>query len=423
MSSDVQMLMMQARAAAAAGRMDQAERVWSEVHRLDPHNAPALYSLGVHALQRRDLERARDLLTRASNLNPADTMTRMTLAVVLRDLGDDVGEASAIQAALEVDPYFLPALLGRAAAFERQGRPADAVQVYRNTLSIAPDESGWPGYLADQMRHGRELVRASAKRLSAFIQARVGEKLSLLPDDRMARAHEMTSLLAGMTHPYPSHSNQLHIPRLPALPFYPRSDFAWVAGLEARTEEIRAEMEVVLSEDAEAFLPYIAYRPGDPVNQWRELNNSSRWSTFFLWRNGQPVHKNLARCPVTAEALAAVGMAAIGGLCPNAMFSVLAPRTRIPPHTGETNARLIVHLPLVVPDGCRYRVGFDQRQWTVGEALIFDDTIEHEAINDSDEMRVVLIFDVWNPFLSSAEQDIVTTAVQATREFHGVKAG
>ncbi|NDF86536.1 MAG: aspartyl/asparaginyl beta-hydroxylase domain-containing protein, partial [Gammaproteobacteria bacterium] len=62
----------------------------------------------------------------------------------------------------------------------------------------------------------------------------------------------------------------------------------------------------------------------------------------------------------------------------------------IPPHHGETNARIVVHLPLVVPEGCRYRVGFDECEWEVGKILAFDDTLEHEARNDSDQLRVVI---------------------------------
>jgi aspartyl/asparaginyl beta-hydroxylase (cupin superfamily) len=79
----------------------------------------------------------------------------------------------------------------------------------------------------------------------------------------------------------------------------------------------------------------------------------------------------------------------------------------------------VAHLPLVVPDGCRYRVGYEHRQWQVGQTLIFDDTLEHEAINDSDEVRVVLIFDIWNPLLSRAEQAMARAAISATREFYG----
>jgi aspartyl/asparaginyl beta-hydroxylase (cupin superfamily) len=110
-------------------------------------------------------------------------------------------------------------------------------------------------------------------------------------------------------------------------------------------------------------------------------------------------------------------MADIGGLCPNAMFSALAPHTEIPPHHGETNARLVVHLPLIVPDKCLYRVGFEERRWEVGKALIFDDTLEHTARNDSDELRVVLIFDVWNPLLTMDERDQVRALTSAARSF------
>jgi len=419
MNSDLETLVLRARATAGAGRMDEAETLWREVYRRDPGHAGALYSLGVHALQRRDLQSALSLLTAAIAANPGDPMARMTRAVVLRDLGDDAGEERAIQGTLEVDPYFLPAILARGAAMERAGRLKDAAVIYGNALTIAPDDTRWPAYLSDQLAHGRALVHNNAEALAAHIAAGVQALAGDLSDTEAERWREATSILAGQSRPYPSQCNQLHVPRLPALPFYPRSQFDWVEALEARTADITAEMQRVLAEDAAAFTPYIAYRPGDPVNQWRELNHSSRWSSFPLWRGGEPVRDNLARCPVTAEALAAVGMADIGGLCPNAMFSVLAPRTRIPPHTGETNARLVAHLPLVVPDGCRYRVGYEHRQWQVGETLIFDDTLEHEAINDSDEVRVVLIFDVWNPLLSRAEQAMARAAISATREFYG----
>ena len=147
------------------------------------------------------------------------------------------------------------------------------------------------------------------------------------------------------------------------------------------------------------------------------MNHSRRWSSYRLWDNGSAVEEHLARCPRTAEALQRVGQADIDGMCPNAMFSVLAPRTHIPPHTGDTNARLVVHLPLIVPDGCSYRVGFEHRRWKVGEVLIFDDSIEHEARNDSDELRVVLIFDIWNPLLSEGEREMVRLLTAATREF------
>jgi aspartyl/asparaginyl beta-hydroxylase (cupin superfamily) len=106
-------------------------------------------------------------------------------------------------------------------------------------------------------------------------------------------------------------------------------------------------------------------------------------------------------------------MAKVADHAPTAFFSILDAKTHIPPHTGVTNTRLIVHLPLIVPSGCRFRVGAETREWRTGEAWVFDDSIEHEAWNDSDAPRAILIFDVWNPYLSAAERALVASATQA----------
>jgi aspartyl/asparaginyl beta-hydroxylase (cupin superfamily) len=235
------------------------------------------------------------------------------------------------------------------------------------------------------------------------------------------RWREAGALVSGRSQPYPSVPNRLLVPRLPAIPFFERAQFPWVEALETHTAEITREMRAVHAAAQEDFRPYIAYAPGVPVNQWQDLNHSTRWSSYFLWQHGNAVEAHQRACPKTTAALEAIGMADVGGLCPNAMFSALAPHTAIPPHHGETNARLVVHLPLVVPDNCRYRVGFEHRRWKVGEVLIFDDSIEHEARNDSDELRVVLIFDVWNPLISEAERDMVRALSAATLDFHATE--
>jgi len=65
------------------------------------------------------------------------------------------------------------------------------------------------------------------------------------------------------------------------------------------------------------------------------------------------------------------------------MFSALAPGTHIRKHNGPTNKKLRVHLPLVVPDGCRLRVGDTTVAVEAGVPLCFDDSFEHEAWNDN----------------------------------------
>ena len=85
--------------------------------------------------------------------------------------------------------------------------------------------------------------------------------------------------------------------------------------------------------------------------------------------------------------------------------------TKIPPHVGVSNARLVCHLPLIVPAGCWFRVGGETREWKVGEAFVFDDTIEHEAMNPTDELRVVFIFDAWHPDLGEVEREAVAALI------------
>ena len=117
--------------------------------------------------------------------------------------------------------------------------------------------------------------------------------------------------MGGSSVPYRSESNQLYVPRLPAIPFFDPAQFPWVSALEAKTDVIRAELDAALATRRDRFSPYIAYNPGDPVNQWRELNHSDRWSVLHLWRAGEPVEENLAQCPATAAALTQVDAAAM----------------------------------------------------------------------------------------------------------------
>jgi aspartyl/asparaginyl beta-hydroxylase (cupin superfamily) len=131
--------------------------------------------------------------------------------------------------------------------------------------------------------------------------------------------------------------------------------------------------------------------------------------------------EHLARCPRAAQALAQAPLCDVAERAPNAFFSVLDARTHISPHTGVTNTRLTVHLPLIVPPDCGFRVGSETREWVVGRAWVFDDTIEHEAWNRSDTPRAILIFDIWNPYLSEAERDLMRAATEVVGAYYGLK--
>jgi len=181
---------------------------------------------------------------------------------------------------------------------------------------------------------------------------------------------------------------------------------------------VREEFLQVLAQDT-GFVPYVRQSEDQPLNQWAELNHSLKWSAFHLLKEGVPVPGNAQRCPKTMAMLSQVPQPVQSGRTPVALFSALKPHTRIPPHTGVSNARLLTHLPLIVPPHCQFRVGNSVREWVPGQAWVFDDTIEHEARNDSDQLRVILIFDVWHPALSEAEKRMISALARAQDAFMG----
>jgi hypothetical protein len=136
---------------------------------------------------------------------------------------------------------------------------------------------------------------------------------------------------------------------------------------------------------------------------------------IYLWKNGSPVPGNAERCPRILHALRNAPLARVPNRSPSILFSLLEPGAHIPPHNGLVNTRLICHLPLVVPGPNRFRVGNEVRPWVEGRAWAFDDTIEHEAWNDSDRTRVILLFDIWRPELTDEERQAGRRSVRIDR--------
>ncbi|MBL8549913.1 MAG: aspartyl/asparaginyl beta-hydroxylase domain-containing protein [Hyphomonadaceae bacterium] len=366
-------------------------------------------------LQARDAASARKLLDQAAALEPANVQVRMQQALACRMVGDHDAALVAIDAALASDPYDFLALLSKATIFDTKGELKAAAQIYRNALKIAP--SNPPPALKAPIERARRVVAEDAEAIHAFFRDAVKDLRAKHAGADLARFEESLDIFAGKAKPHVPEPAYFLFPRLAPLPFFPREHFPWLAQLEGATDIIRGECEAVMREDWAKFHPYIQFPAGAPVNQWAQLNHSEAWSTFHLWRDGAQQAENCARCPQTTEILASLPMADQPGFAPTAMFSVLQPKTRIPPHTGSSNTRVIVHLPLILPPDCHYRVGNDHRDWKMGEAWVFDDTIEHEAVNDSDEVRVLLIFDVWNPFLTPAERELVGALMNARNAY------
>jgi aspartate beta-hydroxylase len=387
----------------------------------DRQSVPGMVAAAEDALRHGDAGRALEILVRAESLAPEDVSVHLAKALAFNSTGDRVAALRELETVLALDPRNFLALLSKAWLLEKEGMTRKAAVIYKNALTVAPPPDQLPPAMAAPVARAREAVAAHSEALRAYLLERLEGLRMRHNAEKLERFDESIDILAGRTRAYVQQPLLLHSPRLPASPFYDRKLFPWLAELEAATPLIQEELASLLEEAGfDEFKPYVAYPPGAPLNQWGELNHSRRWSSFFLWRDGVRQDDACARCPRTARLLDGLPMAQQAGYAPTAMFSALEARTHIPAHTGSTNTRVIVHLPLVLPGDCRFRVGNVTRQWRMNEAWVFDDTIEHEAWNETDELRVILIFDVWNPFLSGAERELITEMLRAKRDFQAL---
>lgn len=373
-----------------------------------PDNPQALNALGMATLGT-DPARAADLFVRAAAQDPGETALWMNAATAHRALGNDEGEREALSRALAADQLNFMAHLRLAELQQRKGEIAAAARSWQKVLTMASGIDPMPLALADRLDEARNFVAEQMADFATIIDSGMADGLDELSSPDRRRMTATLDHMLGRRQIYHNECSGLHVLFLPADEFFDREHFPWLAQIEAKTDAITRELMALLdSGAAEAIRPYVRQESGTPDNKWSPLDGSLDWGAYFLWEYGVRNDAICALCPETAAALNLVPRNEIARRAPTAFFSLLRPHTRIPPHTGVTNSRAIIHLPLIVPEKCGFRVGGETRQWTVGEAFAFDDTIEHEAWNDSDDLRVVLIFDVWNPHLSVSEQKTLT---------------
>ncbi len=178
--------------------------------------------------------------------------------------------------------------------------------------------------------------------------------------------------------------------------FLDPAPFGFPSVLESHWRAVRAEYEAL---------------PPDLFEPWvQRPMHGGRWTVFGLVAGGQQVPAACALCPQTAQLLGQVPGLSMAG------FSRLAPHAHVKPHVGWAESVYRLHLGLVVPGGCRLRVGEETRTWEEGRCLIFDDTVEHEAWNDSEEPRTVLLLDFLRPGVTAGTQDHVPDEVRAYAE-------
>ncbi len=357
------------------------------------------------------LAQARQILEEAARTGPGTPDFWQRLATVRKLAGAPLLAIEAIDRALALAPLDFVNLLMRAHLLDSAGQP-DAGEAYGRALA-QPRPDPLPPMLQRIVTHGEAMWAAHRQDMTTRLGAAVEASGADLTPAERARADRFASNIARITRPYHSEPTHFAWPGLREAEFHDRAAFAWLDELEGLTPVIRAEMDAAARAPDAALVPYVKYGESEPLAQWRDLNHNRDWTAIHLVERGQEIAANAVHCPATMAFLSRMEQPQIAGCAANAMFSLLAPRTHIPPHVGVANFRLLCHLPLIVPDRCWFRVGAETRDFAEGQAWVFDDTIEHEAKNETDALRVILIFDIWHPDLSPAEREAIAAAVGA----------
>lgn len=372
-----------------------------EMMQLSNQQAENMVREGVVALQSGRAVDARACFERVTATGRANTQIWLLLATACGITGDLKAQERAVDALLALDPRAVRGHIMKGDCRRAAGDPSGALGLYNSALRIAAGQQLPNDLLAELQR-----VETLAADLSADFRRKRESALAAqgFPKDvRSPRFQRSLNILAGQEQIYVQEPTVYYFPELPQIQYYDTRAFDWVAAIESATDAIRTEFEDLTSTGTGDFVPYIRSDPNRPRLDDNKLLDNKDWSALFLCENGVFSDDVVARCPNTWNVLEKAPLPRVSN-SPTVMFSLLRAGARIAPHTGTHNTRLTCHLPLIVPPNCKFRVGSEVRQWEVGKLFIFDDTIEHEAWNDSAQDRVVLIFDIWRPELSEQER-------------------
>jgi aspartyl/asparaginyl beta-hydroxylase (cupin superfamily) len=406
--------------ALGSGRQAEADSLMREAELAGPRHPLVLNELGHRRLMAGNVAGAFEVLDQSTKDDPENPSAWINLAAALRGLDRRDEEMRALDRVLVLDPGNLRALLQKGSLQELQNNSRAAAVSYRTALQSIRPWTPVPPAMHEILAHARRVVEGNNRALESFLEDRLGQLRARHSDMPLKRFDRCLGILTQRDRIYRQQPSFLYFPQLAPVEFYERSDFPWLDAIEAATDDIRAELIDLLSDGQAVLEPYVTQGTSGTVDQkWRELHQSRRWGVYYLWREGRAYPEHIARFPKTVAALSAWPRCEVPGCSPTAVFSILDAKTRIPPHTGVNNTRLIVHVPLIIPPGCGFRCGGEQREWQPGKAFVFDDTIEHEAWNESDVPRAVLILDIWNPALSEVEREMLSEAISGVNDFYG----
>lgn len=411
------------------GDMAGAASRFRELLQAQPDHAIALQFLAFEASQRRDFATAIALYQRAADAQPADAEAWYNLGMAHYAVAQWQPSLDALERVLQCDANVLEAMLYKGMVLEQLGRPVDAATAYLYATRFAEtrvDPRQTPNEIKQFLNYALGKVRAH---LDAEFDRALAPLVAAHGEGAVARIRKGADMFSGkrpneLAHPK-WRPGLFNIPDLPVQVYFEREQFEWTERVEAATDMVRAELLKVMEEDRALFTPYVDHAEGTHgAEVFKAINHSMDWTSLHFYRNGERIEEACRRCPGTAALLDSIDLQRVPGYGPEVMFSVLRPHSRIPAHYGAVNGRLVVHLPLIVPPNCGALKALDEaRGWTEGKLIMFDDTFEHEAWNDSDQTRVVLLFDTWNPYLTAVEREAFIAVMATAQRFESGALG
>lgn len=311
---------------------------------------------------------------------------------------------------------------------ENRGQHEGALKRWFRAIDGAHQQGRWlsdastaPGIRSIVLSAMRQLASGKQSILEAALEP-VRQEVGRLALTRVDRA---VANYLGVTRDAPTDARQrpkfLYIPGLTDGPYHSPHLQPWADQLEDAFEDIRHEALALLS-DGGQFESFLTFGPNSKVSDYLGGDGEKpSWDAFFFYRHGLRYDANHVRCPQTSRLLDSIDLCRIRGQAPEVCFSLLAPGSHIKPHYGVTNSRLVMHLPLKVPQGCALNIiAAGEHHWQEGRLMMFDDTYQHEAWNRSTDTRVILLMDCWNPELSAEERMAVTALVECISDFENV---
>lgn len=344
--------------------------------------------------------------------NPKDNEQLYRLAVIEEQIGLEENAAIAYLQCIKNDRSFLKAYLYAGYFFQQLGQMDKALALY----SLGNDQDARLSSL-----HLNAGVSYETRLRSHAADVALREHFSRLHSLSVKNGQGSSRVAAAIwpqTHQdtvrYFTEQQQPHlfyIPELTAKPLYNSASFDWCNLLEQSFDELTSEFSELVSLINESGMPYLdaSYK----AKGFKSLAGSKNWAALNFYKDGIENKPLLSLMPKTAKILEKLPLYKMGDNPFEVFFSLLKPGQHITPHFGQSNHSLTVHLPIIVPEGGYLTVAGRKVVWQKGKTIVFDDSFEHEAINPSNEDRVVLIFSIWHPELSKAEQQDILSSFSA----------